>query len=680
MTKDNDLQALVHEAYKNIRDMVLHNKNEFNAIFEEGLTAYRDQKYSAAVEKFTDAIGIIDTAEATKALIVSLKWTLTYDLPLEERAGKISRILSLCEKQISMWPDPKNYSLYIVLLLSKEVNNEKLTLMGKAIEIGEEGVKKFPYSRDLHVIMNKVYRIVKDDLSSHISMLRACDNSLYDFKFLEKSFGDKLLEHMPGSDKESTVPINYIWGNLKKFENNPLFLEQLLMFEQNHNYGGFPHRNGIMNMLLTLLNKSYPPNTLIDKIIPKEIELSPEHKGFLTELKTNLKTSNNDPISNKENSVEENDLPLLEASNEDKGKKTKTKRKKGYEKESLEKTIDLSLTPKSLKAELDKYVIGQDDAKRIIANALYNHYLRVNSNDPKWKKGNIILIGPTGCGKTLIATQIARILDVPFAVGDCTAMSEVGYVGNDADEVLKSLYYDAKYKNKDINTGIIYLDEVDKIAVAQDGFGRDVRGRGVQQPFLKMVEGQRYRIGLGRNGTGQQFEIDTTPVLFIAGGSFAGDSGKTGLLELAYDTKTEKGKIGFNQAERVRKEDVHLYYPTDQDMKQFGLIPEFIGRFPIRSFLRELTEEQLAEIMVKPENATLKQKQEFFKAFGVDLTITEDAIKLIAAEAKKSSTGARSLDSIMNTVLNGLEYELPGSGVKSFEVTKQFVEEKIAAK
>jgi len=678
MAKDNNLQTLVHEAYKNIRDMAKYNRNEFSVIFDDAVKDYREKLYDLATGKFTDAMGIIDNAESTRALILSLKGTLGYDMSVEDRAGTISRVLSLYEKQIAVWPNPQNYGVYIAFLLSKNVNNENINMSERAVEIGEEGVKRFPNSRDLHAIISNIYKLVKNDLSSHISMLRACENSLYDFKFLERNFDEKLMQYMPNSENEATIPITHIWSKRKSFENNPIFLEDMLRFEQEHNYGGTIHRIGIINILLELLNKSYRPDALFNEIIPKEIELSPGYKEALDGMLEDLKLDFDMDSTSKPETLKKNLHGKQKTKNKaiiPKGELTSLEKALP----SLEKTINKSLTPKSIKAELDKYVVGQEDAKQIISNALYNHYLRINTN-AKWQKGNIILMGPTGCGKTFLAAQIARIMDVPFAVGDCTSISEVGYVGNDADDVLKTLHYDAKQKKMDINTGIVYLDEIDKIAVAQDGFGRDVRGRGVQQPFLKMVEGSKYKICLNKYAPSESFEIDTTPILFIAGGSFAGDSGKRGLLELAYAAKTSQGKVGFNTEARISREDIKLYSPTDKDMKEFGFIPEFIGRFPIRSFLSELTEEQLAEIMIKPEDAVLKQKQAYFQAFGVKLKMTDDAVKLIAAEAKKSSTGARSLHSITNIVLKGLEFELPGSDVKEVEITKQFVEERIAAK
>lgn len=680
MAKDENLQTLVHEAYKNIRDMAKHTQTEFSVLFLDGINFYREKKYNEAVEKFTGALSISDDIDATKGLILSLEEILKHDLPIQTRANTLTRILSLYEKQISIWPSQNNYEHYVMFLLSSETNNSELSLQEKAIEIGERGIARFPNSRQLHKVMYIAYKLVDDKLKSHISMLKSCENSLYDFQFLSNSFGTELMEYMPGTKNPATIPLMHIWGKLKSFEYNPIFLEDMLRFEQEHNYGGTIHRMGIINMLMDLLNKSYRPHALFNEIIPKEIELSPGYKDALDDIQENLKRA-----------FDLDDTPKPEASKETQPGKPKLRSKatvpKGElaslerigELPSLEKKINKSLTPKSIKAELDKYVVGQEDAKQIISNALYNHYLRINTN-AKWQKGNIILMGPTGCGKTFLAAQIARIMNVPFAVGDCTSMSEVGYVGNDADEVLKTLHYDAQRKKMDINTGIVYLDEIDKIAVAQDGFGRDVRGRGVQQPFLKMVEGSQYKICLNKYAPSESFEVDTTPILFVAGGSFAGDSGKRGLLELAYAAKSSQGKIGFNKEGRISREDIKLYCPTDKDMKDFGFIPEFIGRFPIRSFLSELTEEQLAEIMVRPEDAVLKQKQAYFQAFGVNLKMTDDAVKLIAAEAKKSSTGARSLHSITNIVLKDLEFEFPGSDVKEFEVTKQFVEEKLANK
>ncbi len=330
-------------------------------------------------------------------------------------------------------------------------------------------------------------------------------------------------------------------------------------------------------------------------------------------------------------------------------------------------TIDLESLPRPLDiyGVLNEYVVSQEEAKRTLAVAVYNHYKRVRmgqvaDGEVELQKSNILLLGPTGCGKTLLAQTLARILNVPFAIADATALTEAGYVGEDVENILLKLIQAADFDIKKAETGIIYIDEVDKIARKADNpsITRDVSGEGVQQALLKILEGTVASVPPqgGRKHPHQEFlTIDTTNILFICGGSFAG-------LDKIIARRIGRNAVGFGADVRSRQGDdaldlLSLVMP--EDLVKFGLIPEFIGRLPVISEVHQLHREDLVQILTEPRNALVKQYQRFFGYDSVELVFTEDALWQIADRALERETGARGLRSIIETALLDVMFELP---------------------
>ena len=321
--------------------------------------------------------------------------------------------------------------------------------------------------------------------------------------------------------------------------------------------------------------------------------------------------------------------------------------------------------PQEILSFLDDYVVGQERAKKILSVAVYNHYKRVRAglqihDEVELQKSNIMLIGPTGCGKTLLAQTLARMLNVPFAIADATALTEAGYVGEDVENILLKLIQAADYDVKKAETGIIYLDEVDKVArkAENPSITRDVSGEGVQQALLKIIEGTVASVPPqgGRKHPHQEFiQIDTTNILFVVGGSFAG-------LDEIIGKRIGKRAVGFGADIKTREEtnDSELMEKVlPEDLMKFGLIPEFIGRLPVVATVDELDQDALIEILVEPKNALTKQYARFFDLDGVELEFTSEALVAIAELALKRGTGARGLRAILEDVLLNTMFELP---------------------
>lgn len=332
--------------------------------------------------------------------------------------------------------------------------------------------------------------------------------------------------------------------------------------------------------------------------------------------------------------------------------------------------------PKEIKEHLDTYVIGQEEAKKTISVAVYNHYKRIlnptHDNDIEIDKSNVILLGETGTGKTLLARTIARMLDVPFCIADATVLTEAGYVGEDVESVLSRLLQAADYNVEQTERGIVFIDEVDKIARKSDNpsITRDVSGEGVQQALLKLLEGAEVSVppqGGRKHPEQKLISINTKNILFICGGAFAG-------IEKIIERRVNRASIGYQNDEDHIDDENLLQYAAPADLKSFGLIPELIGRFPVFTHLNPLDASALRQILTEPKNALCKQYIELFKMDGIDLKFDASGLDYMVEKAVEFKLGARGLRSIMEAVLNDAMFELPGTEEKELTVTRTFAE------
>lgn len=352
-------------------------------------------------------------------------------------------------------------------------------------------------------------------------------------------------------------------------------------------------------------------------------------------------------------------------------------KKKDESRESLSIQYRKDMYPKDIIKYLDQYVIGQADAKKTLATAIYNHYMRLTQpdTDVEMDKSNLLLLGPTGTGKTMLARSIAKMLNVPFAIADATSLTQAGYVGDDVETIITRLLQNCDYDVEAAQKGIIFIDEIDKIGrkSGNPSITRDVSGEGVQQALLKIIEGSDVLVppqGGRKHPDQPKIRVNTSNILFIGAGAFEG-------IEKRVASRVNKKVIGYNSNYKEMSEDHLLDQITSEDLKSFGIIPELIGRLPVVTHTEALDKDAFKRILTEPKNALVKQYQKLFEMSGIKLTIKDDALDAIADEADKSSVGARGLRSIMEKILLDDMCDMPGGKKKKLVVDKTYVESKL---
>ncbi|HII14749.1 MAG TPA: AAA domain-containing protein [Nanoarchaeota archaeon] len=568
---------------------------------------------------------------------------------------------------IKLQETPDNYLSYMEFL-GQEMPKAGAYMVPEAIKVGEIALSVFPEDARLHAAMHELYTLAKGTNSeyedkAHECMVNACRLKFDDPDFLIAKFGKKIWEKKSEGGGMETMP----FVQMMKHRKNEAPDNAAVM----HKYGHFMLENApeTVPMAVQFLFKAY----ILDQSLPGiKGDLAKAYEKGLAYVRANPEFDISSGLLFM--------LRQIKSLADIKGKMPSE-----LEMKALAKSSDSDIEvppPRRIKEWLDEYIIGQERAKRIIAVGLYSHAVRVTSigekgaedEDEEMKKSNILLLGPTGCGKTYTAITCARILAkmlgrrIPFTVSDASKITDEGIWGSKADEPVRDLYFVAGKDLEQTQKGVIFLDEIDK-RKATEGGGHDVGGQGAQQQMLKPVEGSIVNVRLSRHG--DSIPIDTTNILFIAGGAFSKSSSGESLTEKV--AKSKGGKLGFGAQGNELKTDELLEAVTPQDLIDYGFLPEFVARFPIRAPLYELTRDELQDILTKPKGAVLRHYRRLFREAKIRLEVTEDARQAIAEAAQKLKQGARSLNSVCEVIFNNMLYEMVGGNATELVVDGDFV-------
>ncbi len=549
---------------------------------------------------------------------------------------------------------------------------EPMDFREEALAIAKKGSHEFPECSEIFVELHNLYNDFGMFEMGNEAMMHACKLCYDNPEYLFRSFSTELFEP---SQEEKEMPLI----QLLKYRNQEIMKDPWLL----ERYSDEISETGIQPLIaFNLYQRIYKMNMAARPRLKEKIKEAYEDAKMITDdpnelfaiEKAMVRFTLQNKLDHDKEWVKFCNANLGQGLEEAEGKRPVKKDALAIKKqENVGNNFSSEITlPKDFKKSLDDYVIGQEMAKQAISVAFYQHTLRINGSAPGVEKSNILILGPTGNGKTYIAETAAKLLKLPFVIGDATKITDSGYVGADAEDLLLSLFLKSGKDKATTEKGIIYIDEADKIR-ANPGSGKDVGGEGAQQQLLKLIEGSDVEVPLNKK-TGESIRIDTRNILFIVGGAFS----DTMMGEDLY-SRVDESTIGFNTAsEDTKKYSKVMRKLTDKDLHNYGFLPEFAGRLHHRIILDKLEREDMRDILVKPKNAVLTQYKKVFKASGIKLEVTEGALDYIAEKAAESNSGARSLRSIFEQIVYKPLFELPGTEQKTFTIDENYLEKELS--
>lgn len=683
-----DLEAKLEKTFAKISRFADSTRlRNVDKIIRKGCHEYVDGNYAVASGLFSNALRRKFLDNETTELILGMRAECDEQLftknPTQETFANVCRGY---ESMLDLRESADVYQNYIKFLTQTALT-KNLELHRTALNIVERGAAMFPLDPELNAELAITYRVIGENEKAYDAMLHTCKLVPDNPDFLYAKFSGKLFEPKPGTADIGTAPVNV----LMNYKKQDMLKNTRLM----HAYGKLMVNmaSGLEHITYVLLIKAYEKNKQLPGIKEdvfkayNNLVLSIKNKHVLDRVNNHFYDFamehgfNNDPKWKKiwgkkpddkeyqyvdEDPIEGNTVEkaLIKHSSPPSAK-TILRKSPENAKKSLEKKIEL-LSPRQIKKKLDEYIVGQESAKKALAVAASNHLLRVSGRTEKLKKNNVLLLGPTGCGKSFSARVLAMSLGLPFAMSDATKMTAAGYSGEDVDTCLHMLLLESQSRLELAEKGVIFIDEGDKIKAVPDS-GRDVGGEGVQQQLLKLMEGSNVKVPLSRQ---KYVMMNTENIMFIVSGAFSYSTSGESIKQ-----KKQSPKIkGFRSCVEELEGNV-LRTLTDKDLADYGFIPEFAGRLQTRVVLDELDKSQLKEILVKPKEALIPQYQELFSCWGIELKVEDSAMDKIAEEAMKLKAGARSLSTICESIFGDYSYELLGSSKKELVVGFKEVEE-----